>query len=251
MKTLVVLPTYNEADSLPSLVPKILECGGLDVLVVDDASPDGTADCVDGLFGAEAGVRVLRRNGPRSFAGSALDGMREAINGPYDAIVTMDADGSHDPRHIPDLLAGLADADLVVGSRYLRGVSVVNWPLHRIALSSFANAMARRLLRLPVRDLTSGFMAMRVDVPLNLRLCAIKTQGYGYLMEFKWRTVRAGFSLSEKPIIFVERREGASKMGTRHAREAFGMLLRLAYLERAGGPDADCEDPWMAEAGGG
>ncbi len=247
MKTLVILPTYCEADSLPTLLPQILAHPNLDVLIVDDESPDGTADLVLSAFGDNPRVALLRRPSPRSYAGAALDGMRSAINGPYEALVTMDADGSHSPQYIPELLAKLSSADIVVGSRYLHGVSVVNWPLHRIALSAVANRLAQRFLRLQVRDLTSGFMAMKIDVPLNLRLCAIKTQGYGYLIEFKWRAVRAGFRLEESPIIFEERQEGVSKMSTRHAKEAFGMLMRLAFLERTVGPDADCEDPWTAQ----
>lgn len=240
-RTLVVLPCYNEAESAPALIPGLLE-HGVDVLVVDDASPDGTADRVEEAFAGDGRVSVLRRDGPRSFAGSSLDGLRAAIAGEYEAVATMDADGSHSAEHLPALLARLDEADLAVGSRYLHGVSVVNWPLHRIALSSFANWLARVALRVPVRDLTSGFMAMKVEVPLNLRLCAIKTQGYGYLMEFKWRAVRAGFRVVEEPIVFVERQEGQSKMSSRHAREAAGMLMRLGWRERAGGPDADCED---------
>lgn len=241
LRTLVVLPCFNEAASAPAIIPRI-RAAGADVLVVDDASPDGTADIVEEAFAGDGGVRVLRHPPPRSFAHSALDGLRAAIAGDYDAVATMDADGSHDPASLPTLIAGLASADLVVGSRYVEGGKVVNWPVGRIAMSVFANTLARGLLRLPVRDLTSGFMAMKVDVPLNLRLCAIKTQGYGYLMEFKWRAVRAGFAVAEEPIAFTERQEGVSKMSAQHAREALGMLLRLGWMERTRGPDADCED---------
>ena len=238
-KTLVILPCFNEFETAPSLIKKILKIKGLDVLVVDDRSEDGTVQNIKKSI-KDKRLNIFVREDRRSFANSEMDGFRFAIKKGYENIVTMDADGSHSPKHIPEMIEMLKNNDLVVGSRYTNGVSVVNWPIQRIAISLFANFLAKKMLRLEVNDLTSGFMAMKIDVPLNLNLCAIQTQGYGYLIEYKWRSVRAGFRVHELPIIFIERTKGQSKMSAKHAQEAFWMLLLLTLKERFLNKEKDC-----------
>ena len=191
-ETLVILPCFNEAETAPNLIKKILENKKIDVLVVDDRSEDGTVEIIEKSI-KDKRLNVLVRSDQRSFANSEMDGFRFAIEKGYKNVVTMDADGSHPPEYIDKLLSELKANDLVIGSRYMNGVSVVNWPIQRIAISLFANFLARKMLRINISDLTSGFMAMRIDVPLNLELCAIQTQGYAYLIEYKWRSARAGF----------------------------------------------------------
>jgi len=238
-KTLIILPCFNELETAPSLISEILKINDVDVLVVDDRSEDGTVESINKQV-KDKRLNILVRKEKRSFANSEMDGFRFAIEKGYENIVTMDADGSHSPKYIPEMIKMLKQHDLVIGSRYMDGVSVVNWPIQRIAISLFANFLARKMLRLDVNDLTSGFMAMKIDVPLNLQLCAIQTQGYGYLIEYKWRSVRAGFRVSEFPIIFIERTKGQSKMSSKHAQEAFWMLLLLTLKERFLSKDKDC-----------
>ena len=230
-ETLVILPCFNEAETAPNLIKKILENKKIDVLVVDDRSEDGTIEIIEKSI-KDKRLNILVRSDQRSFANSEMDGVRFAIEKGYKNVVTMDADGSHPPEYIDKLLSELKANDLVIGSRYMNGVSVVNWPIQRIAISLFANFLARKMLRINISDLTSGFMAMRIDVPLNLELCAIQTQGYGYLIEYKWRSARAGFRVQESPIIFIERTKGQSKMSAKHAQEAFWMLCLLTIKER-------------------
>jgi dolichol-phosphate mannosyltransferase len=215
---LVILPTYNERENLEEL------CGGIrthapdaDILIVDDGSPDGTAAEAERLRERLGRLDVLQRGARRGIGSAYRDGFREGIARGYRWLVSMDADLSHEPRYLVPLLAGRAQADYVVGSRYLQGVSVVNWSLDRLALSVAGNAYARAVTGLPVRDCTSGFQCIRADVLAAVGVERLRFNGYAFLIECKYHAHRRGFRLHEVPIVFVERRAGASKNGVRTA----------------------------------
>lgn len=215
MKSLVVVPTYNERDNLPLLVPEILKVPGTEVLVVDDQSPDGTGAVADALATQHPGrVHVLHRTGRRGLGVSYVDGFRRAVQTDADVVVQMDADRSHDPQHLPAMIAAAATADLVVGSRYLHGISVVNWPLRRIVLSLFANAYIRAVTGLGVRDCTAGYRCWRREALARLPLDRIASEGYSFQVEMTFLAASQGFRVVESPIIFIERREGASKLSS-------------------------------------
>jgi dolichol-phosphate mannosyltransferase len=212
MTVLVILPTYNERENLSEIVPRVLAQGAR-VLVVDDASPDGTGAVADELARQHAGrVEVLHRTGRRGLGRSYLDGFRRALETDADVVCQMDADLSHDPDFLPKLVEATATHDIVIGSRYVRGISVVNWPLRRLVLSAFGNGYIRAVTGLPVRDCTSGFRAWRRSAIARLPLDAIVSEGYAFIVETLFEAVRRGASVSEVPIIFVERREGESKL---------------------------------------
>lgn len=216
MKTLVLVPTYNERDNLPILVKDILEVPGTEVMVLDDQSPDGTGAVADALTVQYPGrVRVLHRTGPRGLGVSYLEGFRHAIAGDADLVCQMDADLSHDPKYLPAMIAEAeAGADLVIGSRYLNGISVVNWPLRRIILSSFANFYIRTVTGLGLRDITTGYRCWRRQSLARLPLDKIVSEGYAFLLDVTFMAADAGLSIVESPIIFVERRQGASKLSS-------------------------------------
>jgi dolichol-phosphate mannosyltransferase len=215
MTLLIVLPTYNERANLPRVVDGILRHDFAHVLVVDDASPDGTGAVADAIAAARPDrVQVLHRSGARGLGVAYIEGLRLALESRHAAIGQMDADLSHDPAYLPALLAALAEHDLVIGSRYLRGVSVVNWPLHRIALSAFANAYIRTVTGLRVRDCTSGFRLWRREALARLPLTQARASGYAFLAEMLYHAARSGCRIGEVPIIFVEREEGYSKVSS-------------------------------------
>jgi dolichol-phosphate mannosyltransferase len=210
---LVVLPTYNERANLERVVAGILAHAFTRVLVVDDASPDGTGALADELAVTYPGrVEVMHRTGPRGLGRSYIDGLRYALTTDAEAICQMDADLSHDPKHLPALAAALDHYDLVIGSRYLNGVSVVNWPLHRIILSAFANRYIRLITGLSPRDCTSAYRAWRRDMLAKLPLATSHSSGYAFLPEMLVEAARRGCRIGEVPIIFVERQEGYSKV---------------------------------------
>ena len=214
MKTLVLVPTYNERDNLPALVKDILEVPGTEVMVLDDQSPDGTGEVADALATAFPGrVQVLHRTGRRGLGVSYLEGFRRALASDADFVCQIDADFSHDPKYLPELIAAAAaGADLVVGSRYVNGVSVVNWPLRRIILSSCANAYIRIVTGLGVRDCTTGYRCWRRQALARLPLDRIVSEGYAFLLDVTFMAAHAGLRIVESPIIFIERRQGASKL---------------------------------------
>lgn len=215
MKTLVLIPTYNERENLPPLVSEVLAVPGTTVLVIDDQSPDGTGAVADGLAEAHPGrVEVLHRTGRRGLGVAYIDGFRRALGTDVDVVVQMDADRSHDPRHLPAMIAAASGADLVIGSRYLHGISVVNWPLRRIVLSLFANWYVRTVTGLGVRDCTAGYRAWRRDALARLPLDRIRSEGYSFQVEITFLAATAGMRIAESPIIFIERREGASKLSS-------------------------------------
>lgn len=215
-RVLVVTPTYNERDNLPVLVEQVLARGPhYAILVVDDASPDGTGAVADALVAAHPGrVHVLHRTGKRGLGRSYVDALSQAVTMEVDVVCQMDADFSHDPQYLPDLVRGVTDNgfDLVIGSRYLHGVSVVNWPLGRLILSTFANRYVRAITGLPARDCTSGFRCWRREALARLPLTQFVSDGYAFLVEMLFEAMGVGCRIGEVPIIYVERREGQSKM---------------------------------------
>lgn len=229
MNVLVVVPTYNERDNLPLLVRGVLAHTGYRMLVVDDASPDGTGQIADALAQQYPGrVVVMHRTGPRGLGRSYVDGLQQALTREdVDVICQMDADLSHDPEYLPALVAATATHDVVIGSRYLQGISVVNWPLHRIILSTFANRYIRTVARLSPSDCTSGFRCWRRDALARMPLGAMVSDGYAFLVEMLFEAARKGFRIGEVPIIFVERKQGQSKLSTTVLLESVIMPWRL------------------------
>jgi dolichol-phosphate mannosyltransferase len=215
MNALVVVPTYNERDNLPLLVQGLLVHPGFRMLVVDDASPDGTGAVADELAAAHPGrLEVMHRTGPRGLGRSYVDGLRRALQTDASLILQMDADLSHNPEYLPALAAAAADFDVVIGSRYLHGVSVVNWPLHRIFLSTFANRYIRTVTGLSPTDCTSGYRCWRREALAKIPLDRVASAGYAFLVEMLFRAAQNGSRIGEVPIIFVERRQGQSKVST-------------------------------------
>ena len=213
MTLLVVLPTYNESANLERVTAGILEHSFAHLLVVDDESPDGTGALADRLAARYPGrMDVLHRAAPRGLGLAYQDGLRRALATAHDAIGQMDADLSHDPKYLPDLVAALDRHDLAIGSRYLHGVSVVNWPLHRIALSAFANRYIRTITGLQARDCTSGFRIWRREALAALPLANARANGYAFLAEMLYQAAQHGCRIGEVPIVFVERQEGYSKV---------------------------------------
>ena len=213
---LVVVPTYNERDNLPILARAVLARDGYRLLIVDDGSPDGTGQIADELAVEYPGrIDVMHRTGPRGLGRAYIDGLQRAIaDGSVDLVCQMDADLSHNPDYLPALTAAAASHDVVIGSRYLNGVSVVNWPLHRNFLSAFANKYIRAVTRLTPRDCTSGFRCWRRDALARLPLAGMVSDGYAFLVEMLYEANRRGCRIGEVPIIFVERAQGHSKVST-------------------------------------
>jgi dolichol-phosphate mannosyltransferase len=213
LSALVVIPTYNERANLPVLLAGLMKHDGVQVLVVDDQSPDGTGDVADALALDYPGrIRVMHRTGKRGFGLSYIDGMTQARTEPVDVLCQMDADLSHDPRHLPDLIAATANADVVIGSRYVPGGAIVNWPLRRRVLSRVANTYIRTVTRLRAHDCTSGYRCWRRSAMAQLPLDRFFSDGYSFLVEMLFVAARRGCRIAEVPITFVERREGESKV---------------------------------------
>ena len=234
MRPLVLVPTYNERDNLRRLVTALLAIDGLAVLVVDDNSPDGTADEGDALAAASHGrVAVMRRSGRRGLGRSYIDGMVAALRTEATHICQMDADFSHDPAAVPQLLAASDRADLVIGSRYIPGGAIGNWPAHRRMLSTFANWYVRAITHLPVHDCTSGFRCWTRSLLQRLPLDRIVSDGYAFQVEMAWEAHAAGGRIVEVPITFVERREGQSKMSGRVIAESVVLPWRLVARPRS------------------
>jgi len=229
MRPLVIVPTYNERANLVPLLERLLAIPDLRVLIVDDASPDGTGQIADGYAAANrARVQVLHRTGKRGLGLSYIDGMYVALRTDATHICQMDADLSHNPADVPRLLQAAEQADFVIGSRYVAGGRIENWPLHRRMLSAFANRYIRAITRLAIRDCTSGFRCWRREALERLPLASIRSDGYAFIVELAWEASRAGLRCTEVPITFVERREGASKLSSGVIMESAIVPWRLA-----------------------
>ena len=231
-RALVIIPTYNEAVNLSNLVPQVLaQDPRIEVLVVDDNSPDGTGQLAEGLAAENRRVHVLHRSSKQGLGTAYLAGFKWGLEQDYAYFFEMDADFSHDPAHLKEFLKAIQDADLVLGSRYLAGrVTVVNWPIGRLLLSYFANVYARWVTGLRIWDLTGGFKCYRRKVLEGLDLTQVRSNGYAFQIEMSVRAWRKGFKLVEVPIVFVDRTEGQSKMNRAIVREAVWMVPRLRLM---------------------
>ena len=232
-RALICVPTYNESENLPRIVPAILaQDPRLEVLVIDDGSPDGTGQLADRMAAAEPRIHVLHRTAKEGLGKAYLAGFRWALERDYAYIFEMDADFSHDPKYLKDFLTAIESADLVLGSRYKSGVNVVNWPMSRLLLSFFANKYVRWVTGMPLTDATGGFKCFRRRVLEAIDLAKVQSNGYSFQIEMSFRATREGFRLVEIPIVFVDRMEGQSKMNKKIVREAIWMVpwLRLAAL---------------------
>jgi dolichol-phosphate mannosyltransferase len=232
VRGLVITPTYNERENLPRLIPMVLaQDARLEMLIIDDASPDGTGQVAEEIAAAEPRLHVLHREGKLGLGTAYLAGFRWALERGYDWMFEMDADFSHDPSHLPQFIEALADYDVVLGSRYLDGrVTVVNWPMGRLLLSYFANVYARFVTGLPIADLTGGYKAFRRPVLAAIELDRIESEGYAFQIEMSLRSWKKGFRLGEIPIVFVDRTVGESKMSKRIVREAVWKVWKLRAL---------------------
>lgn len=232
-RALIIFPTYNERDNIEKIVHAVLPLDPrIHVLIVDDNSPDGTGEIADRLAKAEPKVKVLHRAQKEGLGRAYIAGFRWAIENGYDFIFEMDADFSHGPEYIKDFLWEIQNYDLVLGSRYISGVNVINWPMSRLLLSYFANAYTRIVTGLPIRDATGGFKCFRRQVLEAIDLDAVHSSGYSFQIEMSMRVWKKGFRIHEIPIVFVDRMAGTSKMSKKIMREAIWMVwwLRLKSI---------------------
>lgn len=235
MRSLVIIPTYNEKENIREIIQEILSVGEyMEVLIIDDNSPDGTGVIVEEIVKENHRVHILHREGKLGLGTAYVTGFKWAIEKKYDFVFEMDADFSHDPKVLPDFIKMMNDWDLVIGSRYTNGVNVVNWPMKRLLLSYFANIYARIVTGIPVKDLTSGFKCYRRSVLESINLNDIHSNGYAFQIEMHFKTYRKGFRVTEMPIIFVERRVGTSKMSKKIVYEAVWMVWKLRLLSLFG-----------------
>jgi len=224
----VVIPTYNERDNIGPLTRAVLsQRDDIQILVIDDNSPDGTGEIADQLAASEPRIHVLHRLGKMGLGSAYREGFRVVLEKGADFIIQMDADFSHDPASIPRLLMHAQESDLVIGSRYLNGISVVNWPLRRLMLSYLANLYTRLITGLRIMDCTSGFKSFKREVLEAIDLDTIRSDGYSFQIEMNFRCVEQGFRVGEVPIIFIDRHAGSSKMSRKIVREAIIMVWKL------------------------
>ncbi len=232
-KALIIIPTYNEVDNLPKLLPVIfLKDESIDVLIVDDNSPDGTAQWVKEEAEKNPRIKLIKREEKMGLGTAYIAGFRYALKNNYDFIFEMDADFSHNPVEIPNFLNEIDNYDLVLGSRYKDGVNVVNWPMRRLMLSLFANIYTRLITGLPVHDATGGFKCFRKEVLQSINLDQVKSNGYAFQIEMTFKAWKKGFKIKEISIVFTDRVKGTSKMSKKIVREAIVMVwkLRLASM---------------------
>lgn len=230
-RALVIIPTYNERENVLKIIDAVLaQSPTIDVLIVDDGSPDGTGALVDERTAVDARVQIIHREKKLGLGTAYLAGFRWALERDYQLVFEMDADFSHDPQHIPQFLASIENADLVIGSRYRdRRVTVVNWPIGRLLLSYFANVYARFVTGLPIFDSTAGYKCFRRTVLETIDLSDVRSNGYAFQIEMHFRVWRKRFRIVEIPIVFVDRTEGTSKMSKKIVREAVWMVWRLRW----------------------
>jgi dolichol-phosphate mannosyltransferase len=230
MKTLIIIPTYNEYENLPPLLDTIFSyVQATDILIVDDNSPDGTGKLADELHEKDPRINVLHRAGKLGLGTAYVAGFKYAIAHNYDAAFEMDADFSHDPRYLPDFLKAIEQADLVIGSRYIRGGATPNWTLVRRMISGCGNIFARFMLGIPVHDCTAGYRCYRREVLESIDLDSVQSQGYAFQVELAYRVMKQGYRIVETPIVFMDRRVGKSKMSRKIVFEAFGYVIRARF----------------------
>ncbi len=228
MKTIVVVPTYNEKDNVAALAASVLvQHPDIHILFVDDNSPDGTGRIIDDLASENSRIHVLHREGKLGLGSAYREGFKAALAMGADYIMEMDADFSHDPGSLPLFMSAIKESDLVIGSRYLNGVSVVNWPIRRLILSYFASVYTRWVTGLQLHDCTSGFKCFRRSTIESIDLDTVKSDGYSFQIEMNYRCMENGLKITEIPIVFIDRHAGSSKMSRRIVREAVFMVWKL------------------------
>ncbi len=228
-KSLIIIPTYNEMENIQRMIPDLLDRyeKNLDILIVDDNSPDGTGNFVEEISKTNVRVKLLRREKKMGLGTAYTEGFKYALKNDYDFIFEMDADFSHDPKEIKNFLNAMNEYDLVLGSRYVKGVNVVNWPMRRLLLSYFANYYTRFVTGLPIRDATGGFKCFKRKVLESINFDKVKSNGYAFQIEMTFKAWRKGFKIGEIPIVFVDRTMGHSKMSKKIVREAVVMVWKL------------------------
>lgn len=227
-KVLVIIPTFNELENVRRIIPAVLKQNeAIDVLIVDDNSPDKTGDYVEQLSKENPRVKLIRREKKLGLGTAYIAGFKYAVANNYDYVFEMDADFSHDPNEINNFLEAIKDADVVLGSRYINGVRVLNWPMRRLLLSYFASVYTRIITGLPVKDATGGFKCFRIDVLKSIDLDRIKSNGYSFQIEMTFKAYKKGFRIKEIPIVFLDRVKGKSKMSKKIVREAIIMVWKL------------------------
>lgn len=229
LRSLIIIPTYNEKDNIERIIQRVIAVSpDFNVLVVDDNSPDGTGQVVERLGSQDARIKIIHRAGKQGLGTAYIAGFNFALDNNYDLIFEMDADFSHDPAYLLDLMKKAEEGyDLVIGSRYLEGISVVHWDLHRLLLSMWASFYTRLITGLPLSDPMAGFKCYRREVLTSIPLNKIKSNGYSFQMEMHYRVFKKGFKMAEVPIVFVDRFQGKSKMGGKIIMEAALMAPRL------------------------
>ena len=228
MKTLIIIPTYNELDNLPKLLPEVLSKNEeINILIVDDNSPDGTAAFVENEMKNNDRIHLVKRSSKQGLGTAYIAGFKYALQNNFELIFEMDADFSHDPKEIPKFLEEIKNSDLVIGSRYINGVNVINWPMRRLLLSSFANVYTRIITGMPIHDATGGFKCFRRKVLESINLDQVRSNGYAFQIEMNFKAWKKGFNVKEIPIIFVDRMKGQSKMSKKIVREAVTMVWKL------------------------
>ncbi len=230
-KTLIIVPTYNERENIVLLIPEIhKKVPRAHILVVDDSSPDGTAECVRELAKGKESIFVLVREKKEGLGRAYISGFKWALEREYELIFEMDADFSHNPEYLPDFIKAAEEADCVIGSRYISGVNVINWPMSRLLISYFGNMGARIVAGIPVKDCTSGFKCFHSKVLRSINLNRVGSSGYSFQVEMNYHVWRKGFRITEIPIIFTDRKVGVSKMSTKIVREALILLWKLRLM---------------------
>jgi len=235
-KSLVIIPTYNEMENIQLIIPDLLGRykNNLDILIVDDNSPDGTGTFVDELCKTNERVKLIQRGRKMGLGTAYVAGFKFALQNNYDFIFEMDADYSHDPKEIKNFLRAIKNYDLVLGSRYVKGVNVVNWPIRRLLLSYFANIYTRWVTGMPIKDATGGFKCFRRAVLESINFDKVKSNGYAFQIEMTYKTWKQGFRIGEIPIIFIDRSLGQSKMSKKIVREAVIMVWKLRLRSMIG-----------------
>jgi len=234
-KALIIFPTYNERENIGGIIGAVLEGDPrIEVLVVDDDSPDGTGEIVAKLAKVNKRVHLIHRERKGGLGSAYIEGFGYALRNGYDYIFEMDADFSHDPKYIPDFLEKIKECDLVIGSRYIRGVNVINWPMKRLLLSYYANIYTRIVTGLPLKDATGGFKCYRREVLEGIDIGGVRSDGYSFQIEMSYKAWKKGYRICEIPIVFVDRQAGESKMSKKIVREAIWMVWRLRFASLLG-----------------